>query len=670
LAHKFTSKTAGILRFFTVNQPFAPNAVYVIKEQTLQQHGNWLAAFARAACLLLLALLMPSVATAQTFSNTTGGAISNATPCTTPLIRTFTSTATGVVTDVNIGALITHAYRGDIRLTLQSPTGTRVQLVNGGNVSGDNYNVLLDDAATTTVNTTGNTTAHSTTAPPYQNTFRPNNALSAFNSETAAGTWQLEICDTFPSSDNGNFVRADLTLTAVTSYADLSMTKTVSNTTPAPGASISYTLQVTNSSASPTSATGVTVNDVLPAGVTFVSSSGFGSYNSGTGVWTVGSIPPGTTRSLTINVTVSAASNTTVTNTTEVRASSVVDPDSTPNDGSTNQDDDAQVSFTVTRVAGTPPVINCPIGSTTFDWGANSWTPGSLNNTYTLAGVGNFNIAMSSTTPYVSGSPAITNQLTGGVSGEVSLFQNLNNNSISDIATTVLTMPGGLPGVQFTLFDIDFGSGSYADKIVVTGSYQGSPVIPVLTNNTANEVTGNTAIGDVSASDTSAAGNVVVTFNAPIDTVTVVYGNHTTAPADPGNQWIGWGDIRFCNPYTTSVNVSKISWVVSDGVSGANPKALPGATVRYCITVANTGGSTMGSVVANDSVPTNLTFIAGSIRSGTTCGGAANVEDDGNSGADETDPFGGYFIGTTVTGTAATLSGSSAFVFTFDATVN
>jgi uncharacterized repeat protein (TIGR01451 family) len=361
---------------------------------------------------------------------------------------------------------------------------------------------------------------------------------------------------------------------------------------------------------------------------------------------------------------------TVITNSAEVSASSATDPDSTPNNNSTNEDDDAQVSFTVQRVAGVAPIINCPVGSTTFDWAPNAWPVNSLSNTYNLSGVGNFNINMTSMTPYVAGSPAITSQLTGGVSGELSLFQNLNNNSNTDTATTVLTMPGGLPGVQFTLFDIDFGSGSYADKVVVTGSYQGNPVIPVLTNNTANYVIGNTAIGDVSASDTSAAGNVVVTFNAPIDTVTVVYGNHTTAPANPGNQWIGWGDIRFCNPYTTSVNVSKISWVVSDGVSGANPKALPGATVRYCITVSNTGGSTMTSVNASDPVPSNLSFVAGSIRSGTSCGGASSVEDDGNSGADESDPFGGSYAGTTVTGTAATLAGGSAFVFTFDATVN
>jgi uncharacterized repeat protein (TIGR01451 family) len=629
-----------------------------------------------AGCLLasLIVLFMPAAATAQTttqYTNSTSGVISStASTCAAPLVQTFTVGTSFTVADVDLGVLINHPQRGDLRIWLRSPAGTLVRVFNRSGGVADNFNVLLDDEAASSV---GGHTANDTvtTVPPYQRTFQPDAAMSAFDGQNSLGTWQVEICDN-QFANSGTFNRADLYLTSAPPNADLSLTKTVSSAAISQGASFTYTLQVTNAAASALTANGVAVRDVLPANITFVSATGTGTYDNATGIWTVGSIPPGTTRTLTITATVNAAAahGTVVTNSAEVSASSATDPDSTPNNNSTNEDDDAQVGFTVQRVAGVAPIINCPVGSTTFDWAPNAWPVNSLNNTYNLSGVGNFNINMTSMTPYVAGSPAISSQLTGGVSGELSLFQNLNNNSNTDTATTVLTMPGGLPGVQFTLFDIDFGSGSYADKVVVTGSYQGNPVIPVLTNNTANYVIGNVAIGDVSAVDTTAAGNVVVTFNAPIDTVTVVYGNHTTAPADPGNQWIGWGDIRFCNPYTTSVNVSKISWVVSDGVSGSNPKALPGATVRYCITVANTGGSTMGSVVANDSVPTNLTFIAGSIRSGTTCGGAANVEDDGNSGADETDPFGGYFIGTTVTGTAATLSGSSAFVFTFDATVN
>ena len=126
--------------------------------------------------------------------------------------------------DVNIGILATHGWRGDLQFTLQSPTGTRVQLTNGDtqSISGDNFNVLLDDAATQLVNTDGANRNHSTSAPPYQNTYQPRSLLSAFDGETSAGTWRLEICDLYPAADNGQFVRADLYLrSAPANYAVL-----------------------------------------------------------------------------------------------------------------------------------------------------------------------------------------------------------------------------------------------------------------------------------------------------------------------------------------------------------------------------------------------------------------------------------------------------------------
>ncbi len=145
----------------------------------------------------------------------------------------------------------------------------------------------------------------------------------------------------------------------------------------------------------------MTVLDILPAGVSFVSASGFGSYDSSTGVWTVGSIPAGTTRTLTINVTVTAGLGTTIQNDAEISASSVADLDSTPNNASVNEDDDAAVSFTTTgtRTAGTPPTLVCPNGTTLLDWNAQSWTSGSSTGTATVANIGTigFNVTTQGT---------------------------------------------------------------------------------------------------------------------------------------------------------------------------------------------------------------------------------------------------------------------------------
>ena len=635
---------------------------------------------------LAMALVVAPAARAQTtttYSNTTGGAINSGTPCSSPLVRNFTVSTSYIVGDVDLGVLATHTWRGDIRITLQSPAGTRVQLVNGdtNNISGDNFNVRLNDGGAQTVNTDGNTVTHSTSAPPYQNDFSPNSPLSALNGENAQGTWRLEICDQYPQADNGNFVRADLYLTSLpANYADLSLTKSVSSAAPATGSSISYTLAVTNASGSPATATGVTVLDTLPAGFSFTSATGFGSYNSTTGVWTVGSVPPGATRTLTISGTVNATSGATILNSAEITASSAPDIDSTPGNGATGEDDYAAASFTVSgsRVAGVPPVLICPAGSTQHDWDSVSWSAGTTSGSYALTAIGtmNFNIAISggsflSNATYGGQSPTRQNVVTGGLSpAQYSICEIVDFTSQAGVVTSTISLPTAVPGAQFTLFDIDYASGQFADRVTVTGSFNGTIVYPTLTNGVANYVVGNSAYGDATSADGSANGNVVVTFAAPVDTITIEYGSHSLAPANPGQQGMAIHDINFCRP-VANLLIAKTSSIVSDPVNGTtNPKAIPGATMRYCLLVTNGGSATATAIYVADPLPATTSFIPGSLRSGTSCAGATTVEDDNATGADESDPFGAAIAGTTVSASTATLGPGSAFATVFDVTVN
>lgn len=63
-----------------------------------------------------------------------------------------------------------------------------------------------------------------------------------------------------------------------------------------------------------------------------------------------------------------------------------------------------------------------------------------------------------------------------------------------------------------------------------------------------------------------------------------------------------------------SLTVAKTSVVISDPVNGStNPKAIPGARVRYTITVTNSGATAATSVSLTDPIPANTTFFAGSI---------------------------------------------------------
>jgi uncharacterized repeat protein (TIGR01451 family) len=74
----------------------------------------------------------------------------------------------------------------------------------------------------------------------------------------------------------------DLTIDAGLRPIDLSLTKTVNDPTPPVGTNVTFTVTVSNANGFST-ATNVTVTDVLPAGLTYVSDNGGGAYDSGTG---------------------------------------------------------------------------------------------------------------------------------------------------------------------------------------------------------------------------------------------------------------------------------------------------------------------------------------------------------------------------------------------------
>ena len=265
--------------------------------------------------VICLALLLKNPVFAQTVTtlNVTdtapGGVIADNTcalATTSQIVRTFTVGSNFIVGDLDLGVLLTHTYRSDLRIYLTSPAGTVVNVMTWtGNVqSGDNLNDLFDDQAAAAIGTHNATVTDPTTAP-YSHSFQPSNPLSAFNGQSAAGTWALRICDAV-ASDTGNFLRADLYLTSTS----LSVTKTstvisdgisVSSPKAIPGAVISYCILVTNNGrATAPNATvahsAITVTDVVPASETYVSS----SLMSGTSCATAATPEAGTGPTLTV----------------------------------------------------------------------------------------------------------------------------------------------------------------------------------------------------------------------------------------------------------------------------------------------------------------------------------------------------------------------------------
>jgi uncharacterized repeat protein (TIGR01451 family) len=124
-----------------------------------------------------------------------------------------------------------------------------------------------------------------------------------------------------------NFVpgglRATSTVTigsaTVTPAADVAVTKTVSPTDQVFGLAVTYTVMVQNNG--PGTATGVVVNDPMPAGLQFVSASpSTGSFDPASGTWTVGTLLNGASASLSVTDLVFALGP--ITNTAQVTSTS------------------------------------------------------------------------------------------------------------------------------------------------------------------------------------------------------------------------------------------------------------------------------------------------------------------------------------------------------------
>ncbi|MBB1194815.1 hypothetical protein DNC80_14185, partial [Flavobacterium sp. SOK18b] len=124
---------------------------------------------------------------------------------------------------------------------------------------------------------------------------RVNASGSYINTATIAGN------ETDPVSGNN----ADSRTTSPVPQANVGIVKIGSSATATVGNNVTFTLTANNAGPSP--ATGVIVNDVLPAGYSFVSAlPSVGTYNSGTGIWSIGNLANGASASLSIVARVNA----------------------------------------------------------------------------------------------------------------------------------------------------------------------------------------------------------------------------------------------------------------------------------------------------------------------------------------------------------------------------
>jgi uncharacterized repeat protein (TIGR01451 family) len=110
--------------------------------------------------------------------------------------------------------------------------------------------------------------------------------------------------------------------------ADLSLTKVVDRQFPVQGDTVTFTLQLDNTG--PNAATGVVVEDLLPAGLTYQThAASQGTYSNATGLWAVG--PVAVSQRVTLTITALVTGTGDITNTARVSALNQADPDTTDN---------------------------------------------------------------------------------------------------------------------------------------------------------------------------------------------------------------------------------------------------------------------------------------------------------------------------------------------------
>ena len=187
-----------------------------------------------------------------------------------------------------------------VTLTYTTPAGVQKTLTtttdeNGKysfkNLAPGDYTVTVDQDSLTTACPECTAQSHA-----------PSGDVKASENQTLSLSSKVSLTPTSMTNEDQDW--------AFTAAADTAIKKAI--TTPsaekqdtfdfAPGKEITYTLTLTNNG--PSVATGVTVSDKLPAGVTFVSAQGDGSYNAETGKWDLSNLTIAKDEVKTITITV------------------------------------------------------------------------------------------------------------------------------------------------------------------------------------------------------------------------------------------------------------------------------------------------------------------------------------------------------------------------------
>ncbi|MDP9329030.1 MAG: DUF11 domain-containing protein [Actinomycetota bacterium] len=422
--------------------------------------------------------------------------------------------------------------------------------------------------------------------------------------------------------------------TAVSTSADLSITKSDSPDPVIAGNNVTYTLGITNNG--PSDAAGVSISDPIPAGTTFVSASGGGTLAAGTVTWAIGALANGASTSRTLTVTVLSSRTTNLSNTATVSATTA---DPTPGNNAATEATTVNTSadLAITKSDSTDPVIA----------GNNlTYTLGITNNGPSDATGVSISDPIPAGTSFVSASGggtlsagvvtwAIGALASGGstsrtltVTVNSSRTTNLSNTAIVSATTTDPT-PGNNSATETTTLNT-------STDLAITKSDSPDPVIAGntltytigITNNGPSDATGvsisdpipaGTSFVSASGGGTLSAGTVTWAIGALASggstsrTLTVtVNPSRTAALSNTATVSGDQSDPTPANNSATEATTVNTSADLSITKSDSPDPVIAGNNLTYTIDITNNGPSDATGVSISDAIPAGTTFVSAS----------------------------------------------------------
>jgi subtilisin-like proprotein convertase family protein len=152
-------------------------------------------------------------ASAQTFNGTGGAITNNGVP--TPFVLNVTGLSGNLSNSLGLEEVcldITHPDMSEITVSLMSPGGVVVELVNSTSLKGANFS--------STCFNSGGSSSITKAAAPYSGNFKPTGYIGRFNTGTSGnGNWTLFVKDYFPNGNSGTLNNFSLKFSATPAAA-------------------------------------------------------------------------------------------------------------------------------------------------------------------------------------------------------------------------------------------------------------------------------------------------------------------------------------------------------------------------------------------------------------------------------------------------------------------